>query len=85
MSIASSQTSVTSSGVQIAASGHRRRITITNTTTTAVYIGATGVTTSTGHLLAGVVGQTLVLAGTQDAIFGIVASTAATVTVLEEF
>lgn len=61
----------------------RTRITITNAGTTAVYLGASGVTTSTGALLAGIVGYP-VLYRTTAAIYGIVASGTQTVTVFEE-
>jgi hypothetical protein len=55
---------------------------IINMSTTPVYIGASGVTTSTGSYLAGVIGATIVIP-TQAAIYGIVSSGTGSVSVME--
>ena len=74
------QVSVTSTAVVIAAAapGERQTITVVNSGTTDVWLGGSGVTTTTGILLAGVKGQTLTLSFS-GALYGIVASTAQTV------
>jgi hypothetical protein len=70
------QTTVLTAALQIApANSGRDTITLVNTSAVAVWIGGSGVTVGTGLLLAGVVGQTLVLP-TTAAIFGITASSA---------
>lgn len=81
--LSTSQVSVTSTAVLLAAAnkGNRQHITIVNDGTTDVWIGnSSSVTTTTGVLLAGIKGQTLTLY-TSDAVYGIVASTAQTVSV----
>jgi hypothetical protein len=62
----------------------RASVTIVNTTTTAIYLGNTGVTTTTGQLLPGVVGASITL-NTTAAIYGIVAASTATVTFSETY
>lgn len=57
---------------------------VVNTTTTPIYLGGSGVTTSTGHLLPGVVGASLTLPFT-GALYCVVASGTATVTEAETF
>jgi cytoskeletal protein RodZ len=68
----------------VAARGGRLGVLITNLGTTAVFLGNTGVTTSTGVLLPGVVGasKTVPFVGQ---IFGIVASGTQTVSVEEYY
>ncbi|MDE1902157.1 MAG: hypothetical protein KGI37_11060, partial [Alphaproteobacteria bacterium] len=58
--------------------------TVCNTGTTAVYIGNTGLTTSTGQYLAGVAGACLTL-NTTAAIYGIVATGTETVAYSETY
>ena len=88
--IAPAQVSVTSAATSIAAARTgvpgtgRVSVTITNTTTTAIYIGGSGVTTSTGALLPGIVGASLTL-NTTAAVYGIVATGSATVTEIETY
>lgn len=78
------QVSVTTSPTQIvAANSARKRIVITNTGSTAVYLGPSGVATSTGHLLAGAAGYPFVIY-TKAAIYGIVGAGTQTVTYWEE-
>lgn len=68
----------------VAARTGRNLISIVNTTTTPIYLGGSGVTTSTGQLLPGVVGASLTLPYT-GALYGIVASGTATVTEAETY
>lgn len=61
----------------------RKAVVVTNTSTTAVYVGANkNVTTSNGQLLPGVVGASLSIPST-SAIYGIVATGSETVTFLD--
>jgi hypothetical protein len=83
VSVTSSATSILSARTGVSGTG-RVSATITNTTTTAVYIGGSGVTTATGTLLPGIVGASITI-NTTAAIYGIVASTSATVTVIESY
>lgn len=63
----------------------RKSVCVTNVTGTApVFIGNSGLTTSTGEYLAGVAGASICL-DTQAAIFGIVSATAQTVSFTETF
>ena len=62
----------------------RKTTCITNTSTTAVYLGGSGVTTSTGDLLAAGAGTGKCF-DTQAAIYGIVASGSETVTETETY
>jgi hypothetical protein len=79
------QVSVGTSATLIAAARTGRQLlTIVNTTTTAIYLGGSGVTTSTGHLLPGVVGASLTIPYT-GAMYGVVASSTATVTEAETY
>lgn len=79
------QVSVGATATLIAASrASRALLTVVNTTTTAIYLGGSGVTTSTGQLLPGVVGASLTVPGT-FALYGIVATGTATVTEAEVY
>jgi hypothetical protein len=62
----------------------RRSVTVEQLGTTAVYIGATGVTSATGALLPGVAGSSITLSVT-GAIYGIAASGTQAVAVIELF
>lgn len=75
-SVATTETAV------VAARNNRHAVMIINHGTTAVYLGPTGLTTSTGVLLAGVVGASITIP-TQAAIFGVVASGTQTVSYVE--
>lgn len=78
------QVSVGSTATQIlAANAARKRLVIINTGTTVVYLGPAGVTTSTGHYLAGIAGYPVSIY-TKAAIYGIVSSGTQTVTYWEE-
>lgn len=83
VSVGSTATSILSARTGVAGTG-RVSATVTNTTTTAIYLGGAGVTTSTGQLLPGIVGASVTI-NTTAAIFGIVATGSATVTALETF
>jgi hypothetical protein len=85
MQIATGQVSVTSSGTTLIAAERagRGRITVIQHGTTPVYVGLTGVTTTTGALLAGVAGATLTF-DTEAAIYGASGGTQ-TVSFVEEF
>lgn len=75
----------TAGGTLIALSRHgRRKITVTNHGTTAVYLGASGVTTTTGILLNGAVGAQVTIE-TDQALYGIVASSTQAVSAVEMF
>jgi hypothetical protein len=84
--IATSQASVTTANITVAASrAGRFAVTITNITGTGpVYLGATGVSTSTGHYLPGVAGASVTIP-TAAAVFGTVASVTQVVSVLETY
>lgn len=89
--IATGQASVTTGNISIVAARTgvvgtgRKSVCITNVTGTGpVYIGVTGVSTSTGQYLAGAAGASICL-DTQAAIFGTVASVTQTVTYVETF
>lgn len=86
-SIATNQVSVdnTAGGTQIvAARAGRQSVVIINHGTTDVYVGATGLTTSTGALLPGVKGAALTITG-EAAVFGIVATGSQTVSYVESY
>ncbi len=83
VSVGSTATSILSARTGAPGTG-RASATITNTTTTAIFIGGSGVTTSTGTLLPGIVGASITI-NTTAAIFGIVATGTATVTSFETF
>jgi hypothetical protein len=83
VSCASTATSILAARTGVAGTG-RVSATITNTTTTAIYIGGSGVTTGTGSLLPGIVGASLTI-NTTAAIDCIVTTGTATVTALETF
>lgn len=83
--LATSQVSVGTTATQVVASRAGRSIvTVVNTTTTDIYLGAAGVTTSTGILLPGTKGASVTLQYT-GALYGIVASGTATVTEAETY
>lgn len=89
--LASGQASVTTGNITIVAARTgvvgtgRKSVCITNVTGTGpVYIGNTGVSTSTGQYLPGVAGASICL-DTQVAIFGTVASTTQTVSYTETY
>jgi UDP-N-acetylglucosamine enolpyruvyl transferase len=82
--IATAQPSVgTTSTLVVAARTGRAAVTIENLTSTPIYLGASGVTSTTGMLLPGVVGASMTIEGSM-AVYG-VASVAASVSVLETF
>lgn len=83
VSVTSSATSILAARTGVAGTG-RVSATICNTTTTAIYIGGSGVTASTGSLLAGVIGACLTV-NTTAALYGISGGSSATVTALETF
>jgi hypothetical protein len=76
-------TSVIAARTGISGTG-RISATITNTTTAPIFIGNSGVTTSTGTLLPGIVGASLTI-NTTAAISCVVASGTAGVTAIENF
>ena len=79
------QVSVGASATSILSSrAGRLAVVITNTGTTAVYLGGASVTTANGALLAGVAGASKTIPFT-GAVFGIAASGSQTVTVEEFF
>ncbi|HEY7298559.1 MAG TPA: hypothetical protein VH684_11540 [Xanthobacteraceae bacterium] len=83
--ISTAQVSVGTSATQIvSARAGRNQLVIANHGTTAVYIGGSGVATSTGILLPGTVGATITIP-TSAAVYGIVASGSQTVGVLEGY
>lgn len=83
--LATNQISVANTATLIVASrAGRRGVVITNHGTTAVYIGLVGVTTTTGILLAGVVGASISIP-TTAAVYGIVASGTQTVSFIEAY
>jgi hypothetical protein len=83
--LAAGQVSVTASATQIvAARSGRRAVVVTQHGTTAVYLGPSGVTTSTGLLLTGTAGAVQVLPG-GAAVFGITVSGSQTVSYAEVY
>ena len=84
-SLATGQVNVTISATQIVpARSGRKEVTIVNNSTIMVYLGGSGVTTSTGLLLAGVAGQGITITG-GAAVYGIVASGSEPVSFLEVY
>jgi hypothetical protein len=84
-SLATGQISVTTSATQIVpARAGRKEVTIVNHTTTAVYIGGSGVSVANGLLLAGVQGQGITVTG-GAAVYAIAASGSGTVSFLEVY
>lgn len=81
LTIGASATLIAPARTGVAGTG-RTSITITNPGTTSIYIGGSGVTTSTGTLLPGISGASMTL-GTEAAIYGIVATSTATVSEFE--
>jgi hypothetical protein len=83
--IATGQVSVASTATLIvAARAGRKEATIVNNSTTAVFLGASSVTPSSGLLLAGVVGEGITITG-GAAIYGITATGSETVSYLEVY
>lgn len=84
--LATSQASVTTGNISVAAArALRRAITVTNVTgTSAVFCGNTGVTTSTGTYLGATAGSSITI-NTTAAVFCTVAATTQTVTVAETY
>lgn len=83
--ITPAQVSVASTATQIVASRTGRAYEIvTNTGTTDIYLGGSGVTTSTGTLLVGIKGASVAIPF-QGALYGIVASGTANVTSAEVY
>ena len=84
-SLATGQVSVASLATQIVpARAGRKEVTIVNHATTAVYIGGSGITATTGLLLAGVQGEGITITG-GAAIYAITASGSETVSFLEVY
>jgi hypothetical protein len=78
------QVSIGTTATQIlAANANRMRLLVTNLGTTDVYLGGSGVTSSTGHLLKGIAGYPVALRFT-GAVYGITASGSQSVTYAEE-
>ena len=77
-------TVATAATLIVAARAGRDTVIIENSGTTAVYIGDSTVTTSTGLLLPGVLGASVALE-TTDAVYGRVASGSQVVTAIENF
>lgn len=79
------QVSLASTATQIVSSrSTRRSITIVNLSTTDMYIGGSGVTTSTGQLLLGTKGAAITME-VVGAIYGIVATGTPSVSFEEEY
>jgi len=82
---ATGQVALASTATQIVASrATRRSVTIVNLSTTDMYIGASGVTTSTGQLLLGVKGAAITME-VVGAVYGIVATGTPSVSFEEEY
>jgi hypothetical protein len=82
---ATSQATVATTATLIVAQrSGRDTVVVENTGTTAVYLGNSGVTTSNGLLLPGVVGASVALE-TTDAVYGVVASGTQVVCAVENF
>lgn len=82
---ATGQVALASTATQIVSSrSTRRSITIVNLSTTDMYIGNSGVTTSTGQLLLGVKGTAITLE-VVGAVYGIVATGTPSVSFEEEY
>jgi hypothetical protein len=82
VSVGTSPTPIVSARTGAPGTG-RVSVTIVNTTTTPIYLGGSGVTTTTGELLPGIVGASITL-NTTAAVYGIAGSTA-TVTEAETY
>lgn len=84
-SLATAQATVGTSATQIvAARGSRVAVTIVNSGTTDVFVGAAGVTATTGILLPGTKGASITIP-TNAAIFGVVGTGTQVVSALETF
>lgn len=68
----------------VAARAGRQSVSITTTAATVLYIGASGVTTTTGHYIAASAGATITV-NTAAAVYGVVASGTLVVTFLENY
>lgn len=83
--LATAQVSVAATATLIvAARTGRKEVTIVNHGTTAVYLGPSGVATTTGQLLAGVAGEGITYSG-GAAVYGIAATGSQTVSVAEVY
>jgi hypothetical protein len=83
--LATAQVSVAATATLIvAARVGRKEVTIVNHGTTAVYLGPSGVATTTGQLLAGVAGEGITYSG-GAAVYGIAATGSQTVSVAEVY
>ena len=83
--IATGQGSVTTTAAQLVASRTgRRTVTVENTGTTPVYLGGSGVTSTTGFLLPGVAGASLTMSFS-GALYAVTASGTAAVTFYETY
>ena len=80
----SQATIATTATLIVAARAGRDTVIIENSGTTAVYLGNSAVTTSTGLLLPGVLGASVSIE-TTDAVYGRVASGTQVVTAIETF
>ena len=83
VSVGSSATSILAARTGVSGTG-RICATIENTSTTAVWLGGSGVTTSTGMLLPGILGASDTIC-TTAAIYGIVATGSETVSAQETY
>lgn len=84
-SMDTNQVSITTSATLIvAARTTRRSVTVTNLGTTAIYIGPSGVTTTTGSLLIGTAGAAISIP-TTAAVYGIVSSGTQSVSYIEVY
>lgn len=78
------QVSITTTATLIAAANNSRmRLLVTNLGTTTLYIGGSGVTSTTGHVLQGIAGYPMALR-TTAAVYGITASGSQSISYLEE-
>lgn len=82
MAINTNQMAINSTVTMIGPIASRNEMTITNLTTTPIYIGDVNVTASTGDLLPGIVGASVTIPGSQ-AIYAIVASGTGYISIME--
>jgi len=75
-------TASATAGLLVASRRERTAIQITNLGSVAVYVGASGVTSGTGHLLPGVVGSSITVPS-PDAFYVITASSTSIISYLE--
>jgi len=74
----------TTAGIAVPARAGRSAVTITNLGTTDVFIGPSGVTATTGHLLPGIKGASITVP-TSAAIYAIIAAGSQAVSYLDTF